>query len=243
MCWCSGPNNSSEDSHTVTVHVLPGQRTCGVVVEEARQANPKVRKSPGVQSEGGTSVVWAAGTVRDESGSPLSGIKVLLLPNFSGDENSHEKVISTLTDAKGAWQFRSPANLNLLNGIVVAHKSGRPYAGAVLTDPSCDNAGGCESIAGRYDLVLPARGGSIQATILEQGKPLKGVFVGLERECPLTVNQKFSLRSRPRPRSRYSCRAVETDRDHRRRGHCPLHRSDPRRVSPGGGRRRQAATG
>ncbi len=83
--------------------------------------------------------------------------------------------------------------MNLLNGIVVAHKSGRPYAGAVLTDPSCDNAGGCESIAGRYDLVLPARGGSIQATILEQGKPLKGVFVGLERECPLTVNQKFSL--------------------------------------------------
>ena len=73
------PNNSSEDSHTVTVHVLPGQRTCGVVVEEARQANPKVRKSPGVQSEGGTSVVWAAGTVRDESGSPLAGIKVLLL--------------------------------------------------------------------------------------------------------------------------------------------------------------------
>jgi protocatechuate 3,4-dioxygenase beta subunit len=192
-------NNSSEASRTVTVHVLPGQRTCGVVVGDDRPTNPKVGKSP-IDGQGTeTSVVWAAGTVRDESGTPLAGVKVLMLTEFSDHQVLNAKVTSTLTDAKGAWKFGGPANSNPSGGIVVAHKPGKPYAGAVLVDPNSDDPENPDPIAGYYELVLPARGGSVQASIMEEGKPLKGAFVRIERECPLTVNAKFALNSAQGP--------------------------------------------
>jgi hypothetical protein len=171
-----------ETSHVTRVHVLAGQVTRGVVIEKNGPAAPEKVKSPDGGTEKGKSVLWAAGSVREVSGLPLAGVRVLMLAHYNDNDGGHEKTLSTVTDAKGAWQFSQPSSLRLSNGVVVAHRAGRPYAAAVLPPLDSEDADGPKLKASGYDIVLPARGGSIELTAIAQGRLLRGATVRIERD-------------------------------------------------------------
>jgi hypothetical protein len=147
------------------------------------------------KSGGGKSVACVAGTVRDVSGLPLKGVKVFLLAQFEGatDNDDRVNVVSTFTNAKGTWQFPKPESRRLVDGIVVAHLPGRPYAGAVLNDPKSDGVGPSGFEAAHYDLVLPAGGGRLEVSVMQQDRLLRGTAVRIERECPLIIHTGSAL--------------------------------------------------
>jgi hypothetical protein len=176
---------------------IDGQVTRVSIRPTASAIQGRQEKPLADRSGGGKPVACATGTVRDVSGLPLRGVKVFLLAEFGGTtDNDSVNVVSTFTDAKGAWQFPKPEGRRLLGGIVVAHLPGRPYAGAILADPSSDGVGPSGFEAASYDLVLPAGGGRLEATVTQQGRLLRGTAVRIERESPL-VDQIGSTLDHP----------------------------------------------
>lgn len=163
--------------------VAPGQR---VVLEQPQKAAgmPELPSSPLPPPVpcGGPPVVWAAGTVRDESGRPVEGASVLLidpsvglsfsstrpmehharilLASYAGGERPESKSVpSAKSDKLGRWMIRGSAAFDWgADSVLIAYKSGYPVStGVPIRRPgeSKEIAGGVNS-SGNYDLVLPS---------------------------------------------------------------------------------------
>jgi hypothetical protein len=152
------------------VAVAPGQRaTAAFHPTEPAPAAPAPRATPPRPG----SVVWAAGTVRDEAGRPVAGATVFALAGFQGGIRSIERIEWAATDAKGRWEITGPGGQSAFGGFLIAHHEGRPPAVAPLPVPPA---------GGDCDLVLPGRGGSLEVAVEADGKPLANVAVQITPE-------------------------------------------------------------
>lgn len=154
------------------VKVAPGQRV------QARFLQREVPKHQGDQpasparaapKEKPGKTVWASGHVRDENGRPVSGATVFAIASFHGGIRMYETIQSVRTDGEGRYRIEGDENLSMLSVRFVAHKTGQ--LPAFRSQPrSADTP---------CDLILPARGGKLEVTVVENKKPRAGVSVQL----------------------------------------------------------------
>jgi hypothetical protein len=152
------------------VVAIPGQRT------SLRQPPPPdappgagpPRVDPPPQPARGTTVAWATGTVRDQSGKPVAGATVWALAVHHGGIRMYEKLEKATTGADGKYEIKGEGALSMFSAAIVAAAPGKPPAWAWI-----QQTGGPAA-----DLVLPDRGGGLAVAVVRDGKPAVGVKVG-----------------------------------------------------------------
>ena len=185
----------------VAVAVTPGQRLFGVKPSISKRVSiPYLPPPAGQRGKGSESVVWAEGTVRDETGQPIDGAEVIARGEYFGGLRDYELVYSALTDADGHWQIVGKSQLAMFRGFLIAHKIGYPHVIAELRDPSAGAIAKASTVRAataipgveetedmrdqqkkpvskpsenpQYEFVLPADGGRLDVLVTEHGKPV-----------------------------------------------------------------------
>jgi hypothetical protein len=133
----------------------------------------------------GQVVTWAHGIVRDEAGEPVKGAAVYALATYHGGIRMLEQIAHGATDGAGLYELKGEGGLSAFSAVVVAHAAGRPPAVAWIR--SADESQALVPIASTRaltrpaampratDLVLPARGGSLEVAVV---RPDGGAFAG-----------------------------------------------------------------
>ena len=170
------------------VTVVPGQTASGLAL-----LPPKPRRIAETLEFGGDSRlkggegIWAAGTVRTPDGKPLAGARVWVYATYHGGIRMYETVKQTVADGGGRYEVRGEAGQSMFTASVVAHAPGRPPAWAWIGSPAeadpADFIGppapGQPPIV---DFVVPDRGGRLNVTVEQNGKPAPGIAVGIALE-------------------------------------------------------------
>ena len=177
---------SSRRIRNVTgAEIMPGQRLRGVIVQKEKDETESREEAMmfGMHSSQANETLWAAGVVHDETGRPVEGVDVFAVIDFYGGIRMYERITAVKTDKDGRWRFRGSDSLSAFSGTIIASKAGHPYTHATMLSPI---PGEVEDDAKKpdlsnYDLVLPARGGSLEVTVLRDGKPLEQAAVKIAR--------------------------------------------------------------
>jgi hypothetical protein len=167
------------------VAVAPGQTVKGVVL---RRPPDEKKNSGGSFSNSrpgqGQVVTWAAGTVRDEADRPVANATVWAFAVYHGGIRMYENVKQTTTDAAGRYEIKGDGGLVMFSASLVAHVPGKPPAWAWIQEPfeRVSAPIGTLPPAPTVDLVIPARSGRLDVTVVWAGRPVAGAVVGLQLE-------------------------------------------------------------
>ncbi len=206
------------DGHFVFKNVLPGTYGLSLTTAEEHLANVKatatvgpgqrlrvvLRKHadepvvvPPAEPDEEEQSVWPAGTVRDDKLRPLEGADVYFSGYADGGLRSVDIVHATKTDKQGRWDFETVADahkagyplISITGRSLLAYRAGYPPITVPIWLPPLREPK--DKQQRRYDLVLPARGGSLDVTVLKDGQPLAGAQVQLFSQDPLQPDRDF----------------------------------------------------
>lgn len=157
----------------------PGQHLRDVSVLPAKPeipSPPATSVTPAPQpAKEKQSVVWFRGTVRNESGSPITGAKVMALATFQGAIRMYQVTSQAVTDKDGHYELIGEGGLPSFSATLVASAPGYPPAWAWPAIPHGDSAK--DSVPPVQDLILSSKSGKLNVTVLRDGKPVAGISV------------------------------------------------------------------
>ena len=166
------------------VVIQAGQRARNVVFhkEEDEPPSKEPRRASGSGNENAKTIVWAAGTVRDEAGQPVEDVDSFAVVRY---DYRHRRMIEAInsakTDKEGRWEVAGSDSLPSLNGTLIAHKAGHPYTYLPLHDamPKDDQGKSVKADLRAYDFVLPRHGGNLEVIVSREGQPWQNGAVRL----------------------------------------------------------------
>jgi protocatechuate 3,4-dioxygenase beta subunit len=177
--WASLTTGSGDDIGPQQNLVLqPGQEVTGLsltttnVPQDLSDWSP----SPATQPAKGQ-VTLAEGTIRDDAEQPVRGAEVAIYLRRLPDSKSDPPRFATLTDADGHYAIKAPAWWAGDEATLVVRANGTP---AEMT--RLDVSASAKSKAPPIDLALSSHGGTLDVTVLLDGKPDANVPVTLYRE-------------------------------------------------------------
>jgi hypothetical protein len=131
-----------------------------------------------------TPIVWARGTVKEESGQPIENATVYVLGTYYGGIRMMEVLAKAKTDSKGYYELKGASGLSNFSATLLAAAPGHPPAWAWPAFPQISWFDSDPPVpeAVTQDLVLPAKSGELTVTALYQGKPAAGVSVAVYLE-------------------------------------------------------------
>lgn len=161
----------------VDLRLTPGQVTKGVALQPpGAEPEKKPETSNGIEAD--QTGPWAAGTVRDETGRAISGASVYLVGVYNTGGRMYEAAAKATTNATGQYQIPGDAGTKLLSATLVASLPGKPPAWAWAQPPRPGTpAKDLPAKAPPTDLLIPAKGGTLDITVRQQNQPATGVCV------------------------------------------------------------------
>jgi hypothetical protein len=126
-------------------------------------------------------ITWISGTVRDQAGHPVRNATVYAVASFQGAIRRYELINKTETDADGYYEMKGAGGLESFSATMIATAPGFASAWAWPEFPSI--AGSAADLhqpppePPAQDFVLPAHDGSLDVTVLQNGKPVSGAEV------------------------------------------------------------------
>lgn len=171
--------------------VVNGLKLLALTEDEQREWNSGRAIMP--QRPAAAKAPWATGTVRDEKGKPIAGVKVSASGTYDGGNRMYEVAASAETDGAGNYTVIGEAGLQDFSATLVASKPGFAPGIDWITLPSPPYAeipGAATEPTTRFvspqpprcDFVLGPHGGSLDVAIVSEGKPANGVTVELRRD-------------------------------------------------------------
>lgn len=158
-----------------TIVLIPGQSFKNLLLKP-REAAPE-KKPPGDNgAPENLANPWAKGTVRDEAGRAVSGASVYVVGVYTAGGRMYEAVGKAGTNAMGQYEVPGDPGVSLLSASVVAALPGRPPAWG-WAQPPRGVVKDAAKVPPTTDLVIPAKGGSLEVTVRREGQPITGVSV------------------------------------------------------------------
>lgn len=158
-----------------TIVLVPGQSVKNLMLRP-KEAAPE-KRPPGdngaAENQAGP---WAKGTVRDEAGRAVTGASVYVVGVYMAGGRTYEAVGKAASNAMGQYEVAGDPGVSLLSASVVAALPGRPPAWG-WAQPPRGVAKDAAKVQPVTDLVVPAKGGSLEVTVRREGRPITGVSV------------------------------------------------------------------
>lgn len=203
-------NNGAQQVEPSSVMVIPGSTVHNLEIHP-RVMLPAEKKSEERELAAlnmrpdRPDALWAAGTVRNRAGQPVTGAEVYAVVSFFGGLRMYEKIAKATTDVRGHYEVRGEGPLQNFSGTLIAYKDGLVPALAWISAPSS-----WESFARTQpadsdpdvDLIMGSDGGALDVRIVQAGKAADRAYARAVLEGgPNLYNQSYIGASRDEARS------------------------------------------